>query len=151
MEDKNIKFTGEDMKDDSLPFLDCAWFRAKDGNLNIGDSKTGKQHTHQYLLFDSQHPLEQKLGVIWTLEDRTQRVPTTIEGKQKELSQIKKALQTCGYTKWTFIKSSKKHRKEQPETGPNQVTLKAAPGPSKDKTPRHKLSNVVYAIQCTEE
>lgn len=52
-------------------------------------------HTDQYLLFDSHHPLEHKLGVIKTLQHRAKEVPTSIQGKKKEQENLKTALETC--------------------------------------------------------
>ena len=43
----------------------------------------------RYLLFDSHHPLEHKLGVIRTLNQRADTVPTTAE-------HIRGALKICG-------------------------------------------------------
>ena len=120
-------------------------------------------------------------GAIQTHENRAQKVPTSTEGKQKERSYVKKALQTCGYPKWTFIKPSKRHSKKQPEMErekqrnvvipymaglsekfrrifqKHKIQVNFKPGQTlrqrlvhpKEKTPRYKLSNVVYAVQCT--
>ena len=33
-------------------------------------------------VLDALHPLEHKLGVIWTLQDRAQKVPSRTEGKK---------------------------------------------------------------------
>ena len=64
-----FRITGENMKDNSLPFLDCAVSLGRDGNLSI-EVYRKPTHTEQYLLFDSHHPLKHELGVIWTLQDR---------------------------------------------------------------------------------
>ena len=53
--DSNIHFTREDVKDNRLPFLDCAVAVGKDGNLSI-EVYRKPTHTDQYLLFDSHHP-----------------------------------------------------------------------------------------------
>ena len=89
----------------------------------------------------SHHPQEHKLGVIRTLEDEAKKVPTSMEGKQKELSHIKKAEK--------FRRTFKKH-KIQVNFKPGQTLRQRLVHP-KDKTPRNKLSNVVCAVQCTEE
>ena len=80
---RTLSFTREDTKDDSLLFLDCAVSLGKDGSLRL-EVYRRPTHTDQYLLFDSHHPLENKLGVIWTLQDRAQKVLSSTEGKQKE-------------------------------------------------------------------
>lgn len=61
--DRNIRFTREDVKDNQLPFLDCDVHIGVDRSLHIGVYRK-PTHTDQYLLFDSHHPLEHKLGVI---------------------------------------------------------------------------------------
>ncbi len=66
-----------------------------------------KTHTDQYLLFDSHHPLEHKLGVVRTLCHRANSVITSDSEKEKELSHIKEALGKCGYKNWTFTKANK--------------------------------------------
>ena len=76
-------------------FLDCAVSLGKDGNLRI-DVYRKPTHIDQYFLFDSHHPLEHKLRVIQILQDRIQKVPSSTEGRQKELTHIKTAFQTCG-------------------------------------------------------
>ncbi|KAL3978929.1 G2/M phase-specific E3 ubiquitin-protein ligase [Sarotherodon galilaeus] len=184
--DKNIKFTREDTKDNCLPFLDCAVHIEENGNLNI-EVYRKPTHTDQYLLFDSHHPLEHKLGVIRTLHHRAEHVPSKPEGKKKEHTHVKEALKTCGYPNWAFIKSAKSHRKEDQTPARedkkdrcNNIVIPYVAGVSeklrrvfskhdipvyfrpsntlrhklvhpKDKTPKHRLNNVVYAVQCSEE
>ncbi|KAL3972435.1 transcription elongation factor S-II [Sarotherodon galilaeus] len=184
--DKNIKFTREDTKDNCLPFLDCAVHIEENGNLNI-EVYRKPTHTDQYLLFDSHHPLEHKLGVIRTLHHRAEHVPSKPEGKKKEHTHVKEALKTCGYPNWAFIKSAKRHRKEDQTPARedkkdrrNNIVIPYVAGVSeklrrvfskhdipvyfrpsntlrhklvhpKDKTPKHRLNNVVYAVQCSEE
>ena len=87
--------------------------------LFIDRNKVYRKPTHAQTstsCFDSHRPLEHKLGVIQILEDQAKNVPSSTEGKQKELTHIKKALQTCCYPKWTFVKSSKRRHKEKPKT-----------------------------------
>ena len=76
----------EDTKDNSLLFLDYAVSVGKDGNLRI--KVCGKStHTDKYLLFDSHHPLEHKLGV-------TRRLGP--EGSPKHRDKNKSNLHTSG-------------------------------------------------------
>lgn len=53
-------------RSNNLAFLDCAIYIEKDRSLHIGVYRK-PTHADQYLLFDSHHPLEHKLGVIRTL------------------------------------------------------------------------------------
>lgn len=59
-------------------------------------------HTHQYLLFESHHPLEHK-------HHQAENVPFKAERKEKEQTHIKRPLRTCGNPNWAFIKSAKRH------------------------------------------
>ena len=77
-----------------------------DGTLDLTVYRK-KTHTDQYLLFDSHHPLEHKLGVVRTLCHRANSVITSDSEKDKELSHIKEALGKCGYKNWTFTKANK--------------------------------------------
>ncbi|XP_070835613.1 uncharacterized protein [Chaetodon trifascialis] len=108
--DKNIKFTREDVKDMSLPFLDCDVHIGENRSLHIGVYRK-PTHTDQYLLFDSHHPLEHKLGVIRTLQHRADNVPTSQQARDKEHKHLRDALKTCGYPSWSFVKSSAASRK----------------------------------------
>ncbi|XP_033182429.1 uncharacterized protein LOC117153005 [Anabas testudineus] len=112
--DTNISFTREDTKDNRLAFLDCAVIIGTGGRLEIEVYR--KPHTGQYLLFDSHHPLQHKIGVIRTLNHRAQNIPTSIEAQTKEDRHLKTALRTCGYPKWAFNKAapcSRKRTREQ--------------------------------------
>ncbi|XP_023821902.1 uncharacterized protein LOC111949272, partial [Oryzias latipes] len=178
--DKNIKFTREDTKDNTLAFLDCAVIIGEDRQLQV-EVYRKPTHTDQYLLFDSNHPLQHKLGVIRTLQHRAQEVPTSSDGKKKEKQHIHQALRTCGYPKWAFTRSQhtgKQDKKEQ-ETKRNSISIPYISGLSeklkrifkqhnipvhlkpvntlgqkvvhpKDKIPSYKQSNVVYSIHCKE-
>ena len=101
--------------------------------------------------------------------------------RKKEQKHIQKALTTCGYPKWAFLKNRKRkaveHEREEKRKnivipyiagvseklkrifGKHHIPVYFKPGNTlrqklvhpKDKTPRHKQSNVVYAVQCSEE
>lgn len=54
--DRNIKFTREDVKDNSLPFLDCVVQRRKDRRLHIGVyRKPTHTQTNTYFLTHTTH------------------------------------------------------------------------------------------------
>ncbi|XP_072042857.1 uncharacterized protein [Amphiura filiformis] len=98
----NIKFTYEEEKDCSIhTFLDTLVVRKQDGSIKLLIYRK-KTHTDQYLNFDSQHPLHQKLGVIRTLFDRMDSIVTEEEDKKEEEKKIRTALQNCGYPRWAM-------------------------------------------------
>ena len=104
--DPNIKFTLDRLKEMKLAFLD-AGIQVKD-NGNLGVTVYRKPtHTDQYLLFDSHHPLEHKLGVIRTLFHRADTVVTDLEDRKREHSHLRGALRKCGYEDWVFQKALK--------------------------------------------
>ncbi|XP_060781028.1 uncharacterized protein LOC132888964 [Neoarius graeffei] len=179
--DININFTREDISGNNLAFLDCDVHIRQDRSLSI-EVYRKLTHTDQYLLFDSHHPLEHKLGVISTLQHRAQNIPTMVEGKEKEQNHIRKALQNCGYPNWSFFKSRKRNitDKEDNRNKRKNIVIPYISGLSeklrricykhnipvcfrpsntlkqklvhpKDRIPKHKQDNVVYAIQCSEE
>lgn len=99
----SIKFTYETESDGKLPFLDTHIVKKDDGSLKLQVYRK-PTHTDQYLNYTSHHPLHQKLGVIRTLYDRKESIVTDLEDKIEEEKKIEKALETCGYPKWTFDK-----------------------------------------------
>ncbi|KAK7925859.1 hypothetical protein WMY93_008169 [Mugilogobius chulae] len=113
--DSNIKFTREDSKDNQLAFLDCSAIIGEDGKLQL-EVYRKPTHTDQYLLFDSNHPLQHKLGVIRTLQHRAEEVPTSSEGKKKETQHVQKALSACGYPKWALNRAKRPKKQEKRET-----------------------------------
>ena len=127
----NIKFTHEEEKDGMMPFLDTLIVRKPDGHVKILVYRK-KTHTDQYLNFDSHHPLHQKLGVIRTLLDRCNNIVTDDLDRVSEVSHIEKALERCGYPKWSFdvVKRSmaskqisQSKRKDKNTQGKRQVLL----------------------------
>ena len=99
----NIKFTQEEEDQGKIPFLDTLIVRKSDGSLKLLVYRKNT-HTDQYLNFQSQQPLHQKLGVIRTLIDRVESVVTEDQDKRDEEVKIREALKDCGYSKWSIDK-----------------------------------------------
>lgn len=82
----------------------------RDGELNLEVYRKPTHTDHQYLLFDSHHPLEHKLGVIRILlQHRAQKHPLRI---RREHEHMHTALQNRGYPNWALAKTAKKPSKE---------------------------------------
>ena len=115
--DKHIQFTKDGMIDRKLAFLDAA-VSVKDGGTFGITVYRKPTHTNQYLLFDSHHPLDHKLGVVRTLFHRANTVVTSPEDRETEHDYLKNALQKCGYSDWTFQKALKPKSLSQKESEP---------------------------------
>ena len=64
----SIKFTHEEEKSGKIPFLDTLIVRKPNGAIKLLVYRK-PTHTDQYLHFNSEHPLHQKMGVVRTLFD----------------------------------------------------------------------------------
>lgn len=104
--DPDIKFTTEGEENRALAFLDTHTVIQEDGSLKIKIYRK-PTHTDQYLNFQSNHPIQHKLGVIQTLHHRADSIISDQEDKEEEKSHVNSALQKCGYPKWAFDKATK--------------------------------------------
>ena len=102
--DPHIKFTSEPESNGSLPFLDTLTTRKEDGSLKVTIYRK-PTHTDQYLNFQSNHPLEHKIGVVKTLHHRAECVVTEKDDLLSEKTHINKALKDCGYPDWVLDKT----------------------------------------------
>ena len=85
-----------------------------------------RTHTDQYLDFNSQHPLDQKLGVVRTLMNRKDNIVTEQKDREEEDQRIRKALAECNYPKWVMDRVQQmqnKHHKKKKST--NKMTTLA--------------------------
>ena len=81
----------------------------EDGHVDISIYRK-PTHTDQYLSFESNHHIKQKLGIISTFQHRVDSLVTNEEDKNKEKIYTEKALKKCGYPNWCFKKKSNKKR-----------------------------------------
>ena len=111
-----INFTTENMKDGKISFLDTEGsLKNNELEINLFRKKT---HTDQYLNFNSNHHISQKLGIISTMRHRINTLITTNEGKMDEERRLKKMMRINNYPKWT-LKERKKNeatRNDKPVT-----------------------------------
>ena len=93
-----IKFTREEEDHNTIPILDAKITRDPTGSLSFSVYRK-KTHTDQYLQFDSNQPLQHKLGVVRTLNHRCKTICSTKEEEDKEIEHIKQVLSILGYTR----------------------------------------------------
>ena len=105
-----IEFTSENMKDNSIAFLDTLVTVKEDKHVDITIYRK-PTHTDQYLSFQSNHHINQKIGIVLTFENRINSIVTSEENKIKEHEYTKRALKKYGYPKWCFKKKDKKKNK----------------------------------------
>ncbi|KAI8519601.1 hypothetical protein Bbelb_028580 [Branchiostoma belcheri] len=77
----------------------------EDGSLQIRIYRK-PTHTDQYLNFDSNHPLDHKLGVVRTLFHRANTIVSDPQDLETEKSHLTQALKTCGYPQWAINKAT---------------------------------------------
>ena len=70
-------------------------------------------HTDQYLDYQSNHHVKQKIGIIDTFKHRIKELITEEEDKKKETRHVRKALKRCGHPNWSLFRKDKKKNKEK--------------------------------------
>ena len=105
-----IQFTSELLTDNKLAFLDAEVNVKEDGGIKVKVYKK-PTHTDQYLMFDSNHHIGQKLGIVSTLRNRIDTIVTTEEDKIQEKESMKAALKECGYPQWALDRKKKERRR----------------------------------------
>ena len=103
----DIQFTREEENEEKcLPMLDVKTQRGDEGRLSFTVYRK-PTHTDQYLQFDSNQPLQHKLGVIRTLHHRAQTLCSTEEAKMNEIEHLQRVLSISGYTKSAWVTNTK--------------------------------------------
>ena len=172
---RRLEFTAVEMKDKKLEFLDTRIHIQEDGNIKTTIYKK-PTHTDQYLMFESNHHIGQKLGIVSTLKHRIGTLVTTEEDKEKEKDEMKEALTECGYPQWTLDRKKKENKDNAESRG--RVVLTYVKGTSEKiakvlkkyniqsiHKPKNKLKNyvcnmkekihpldkvgAVYEVKCT--
>ena len=110
--------------DSTLPFLDSLSHHHPDGKLTFSVYRK-KTHTDQYLSFNSNHPLNHKLGVVRTLMDRCDAIVSTPEDRATEQEHIRKALKMNGYPEWAFKKVEQQRSMPKSKDARNQAQQKS--------------------------
>ena len=103
---QRINFTIELEENRELPFLDTCVKIEANGTFSTKVYRK-KTHTNQYLNFNSNHHLSQKVGIVSTLMKRRELI-TNVEDQEKEKNFVQDAFRACEYPEWT-IKEKKKN------------------------------------------
>ena len=123
-----IQFTTEEMENNSLPFLDTMIKVKEDGAVDISIYRK-PTHNDQYLSFYSNHHIKQKLGIISTFQHRIDHLVTNEGNKKEEEEYTKKALEKCGYPRWSLNRKNKTRKRKEENLNP-VVTLPYVPSMS---------------------
>ena len=109
-----IEFTTENLEDDRIAFLDTLVHVLPSGTTKITIYRKAT-HTDQYLDFQSNHHIKQKIGIINTFKHRIEELVTEEEDKAKELKHVKKALKRCGHPNWSLNRRKRQEDREKVE------------------------------------
>ena len=110
-----IKFTREEESNNKIAMLDTKFTRSPAGTLTFSVYRK-PTHTDQYLQFDSNQPLQHKLGVIKTLHHRCNTICSNEEAKLQELEHLQKVLSISGYTRSAWVTATRPKSKAVPST-----------------------------------
>ena len=102
-----IEFTSEGVEDNKIAFLDTEINIDSSGNLFFKIYRK-PTHTSQYLNFQSNHHISQKLGIVSTFQHRIDTIITKEEDKTKEQQEVAKSLKRCGYPDWALKNNNKR-------------------------------------------
>ena len=107
-----IKFTHEKMLDNKIPFLDVEVHLKEDKHVKLKIYRK-KTHTDQYLNFQSNHHISQKLGIISTFNHRIDTIITEESDKEEERKRVKKKMTNCNYPEWSLNRKKKKSKEQK--------------------------------------
>ena len=107
-----IKFTTELQHNNKIAFLDTLVHVLPNKRTKITIYRKAT-HTDQYLDFNSNHHISQKLGIFRTFQHRIETLITTDEDKKEEMSHVRKSLRRCGHPIWTLDKERTKNKKDE--------------------------------------
>ena len=99
-------------------------------------------HTDQYLDWNSNHHIKQKMGLISTFEHRIEELVTEEEDKKKELRHVRKALRRCGHPNWTLNRRRSNRDKTEQDESRGKVVLPYVKGISERLTRIFRKYNI---------
>ncbi|XP_078682439.1 uncharacterized protein LOC144916914 [Branchiostoma floridae x Branchiostoma belcheri] len=108
----SIKFTIEREQDNRLPMLDVMMVRNPDNTITT-DVFRKETHTDHYLQWSSNHPVQQKLGIVRTLMHRANTLIEDPALREAEKEKVRVALRHCGYPEWALREGENNSRKDK--------------------------------------
>ncbi|XP_019636532.1 PREDICTED: uncharacterized protein LOC109479099, partial [Branchiostoma belcheri] len=111
-EHDSIKFTIEREQDNRLPMLDVMMVRNPDNTITT-DVFRKQTHTDHYLQWFSNHPVQQKLGIVRTLMHRANTLTEDPALRETEKEKVRVALRHCGYPEWALREGENNSRKDK--------------------------------------
>ena len=118
---KEVEVEGmENRMERGLAFLDTLSVINEDGTIKTRVYRK-ETHTDQYLNFQSNHPLEHKIGVVKTLAYRAKTVVSEREDRRKELEHLRGALKCKGYPDWILRELKEDNSDEREVKTPEPV------------------------------
>ena len=108
-----IQFTTEIQTNSRIAFLDTEVIVGHQGTLETRIYRK-PTHTNQYLNFDSNHHVRQKLGIVSTLRHRADTLVSDHGERKKEKELIENCMRANGYPEWTLRPPAPAKRKETP-------------------------------------
>ncbi|XP_019613587.1 PREDICTED: adhesion G-protein coupled receptor G7-like [Branchiostoma belcheri] len=106
----SIKFTIEREQNNRLPMLDVMMVRNPDNTITT-DVFRKETHTDHYLQWSSNHPVQQKLGIVRTLMHRANTLIEDHALREAEKEKVRVALRHCGYPEWALREVDNNSRK----------------------------------------
>lgn len=113
----------------SLAFLDTLTVLDEEGKIMTRVYRK-ETHTNQYLNFASNHPLEDKLGLVRTLMNRAECVVSDPGDLEEEKGHIRQALLINGYPDWCEVPETSEEEQEEEESTEREGTTSEESGES---------------------
>ena len=116
--DPKISFTIETENNGQIAFLDT--LATMKNGIVIIDVYRKPTHTDRYLDYSSHHEKRHKIDTVFTLLNRAFNLPSTTDGKSKEIQHVTNALKVNGYPSsiiFNILKKKKKPNTNNPHAG----------------------------------
>ena len=102
------------MEEDKIAFLQTLVIVLEDRSVKTSIYRK-PTHTYQYLNFESNHHVKQKIGIISTFEHSIEELVTTEEDKKREINHVRQALRRCGHPIWSLNRKKNKNKRNERE------------------------------------